>query len=139
MQVSGEQESLLMSKLGSTRNVHLPQMLSLAEEALVSARTGNFERFVSTLESYMHLASLLFEGVQGGRYNGDRVAAAVAAAQTCGLRGVGQSSWGPTVFGISPTESEAIDATKRLQERYPETRPVIVRICDTGALCRKQP
>jgi predicted sugar kinase len=41
-----------------------------------------------------------FAPAQGGRYAGPAVAALVARLRGLGVTGVGQSSWGPTVFAV---------------------------------------
>ena len=41
-----------------------------------------------------------FAPAQGGRYAGPAVAACVARLRAAGVAGVGQSSWGPTVFAV---------------------------------------
>jgi beta-RFAP synthase len=42
-----------------------------------------------------------FAAAQGGRYAGPAVAALIGRLRAAGIRGVGQSSWGPTVFAIT--------------------------------------
>lgn len=44
----------------------------------------------------------IFAPAQGGRYGSPAIAACVQQLRDAGLRGVGQSSWGPTVFAVLP-------------------------------------
>jgi beta-ribofuranosylaminobenzene 5'-phosphate synthase len=69
-----------------------------------------------------------FAPVQGGRYGSPAVAECVARLRTAGVRGVGQSSWGPTVFAIVHT-AEADDVRSRIAEV-----PAIVTAASAGAL-----
>lgn len=41
-----------------------------------------------------------FSAAQGGRYGSPAIAATIARIRSLGVEGVGQSSWGPTVFAI---------------------------------------
>jgi len=50
-----------------------------------------------------------FARVQGGRYAGPAVAALVDRLRGLGVKGVGQSSWGPTVFAVVGSRAEAVD------------------------------
>ena len=57
----------------------------------------------------------MFAPIQGGLYNGSQVEAAVALAREAGLVAVGQSSWGPTVFGFAANSEQAEWAVTKLQ------------------------
>jgi len=46
----------------------------------------------------------VFAPAQGGRYGSPAIAEWVRKLRAAGLRGVGQSSWGPTVFAVVPKE-----------------------------------
>lgn len=59
-----------------------------------------------------------FAPVQGGVYAGPRVAECVAFLRGEGVRGAGQSSWGPTVFGVVADEDRASDLVRRLSARF---------------------
>lgn len=68
-----------------------------------------------------------FAAAQGGRYAGPAVAALVARLRGLGVRGVGQSSWGPTVFGVVRT-AEIPGVRQRLADV-----PMVVTNPSTGA------
>jgi beta-ribofuranosylaminobenzene 5'-phosphate synthase len=65
--------------------------------ALVSADLDAFGEAVYELNAR---AGDAFASAQGGRYAGPAVTALVRWLRSIGLKGVGQSSWGPTVFAI---------------------------------------
>ena len=112
----GAAEETLITAAGSRRNVDRDEMIGLSETCMRGADQRNFECFVSALEIYMRLASKLFESVQLGRYSNAHIASTVARATEAGLRGVGQSSWGPTVFGFASHIEQATNAAQRLRQ-----------------------
>ena len=113
--VSGSQEAKLLEEIGETRNPHSQHMLELAEQAIdLADQNANFDAFTEVLDTYMLLAARLFERHQGGLYNGPQVAAAVDAARRAGLQAVGQSSWGPCVFGFAPDAATAERCSSQL-------------------------
>lgn len=77
-------------------------------ELLPAALEANFDRFADSLSRFGELAGSCFKPVQGGIFSSPRVASVVDAARQIGARGVGQSSWGPTVFALAPDEGAAI-------------------------------
>jgi beta-ribofuranosylaminobenzene 5'-phosphate synthase len=64
-------------------------------------------------------AGLLFKASQGGEYRSPEAAALVAALRDFGVRGVGQSSWGPTIFAIDEAD-RLTAATEYLRRRMSE-------------------
>jgi beta-RFAP synthase len=61
-----------------------------------------------------------FAAAQGGRYAGPAVAALVGRLRAAGIKGVGQSSWGPTVFAITSR-----DEAHRLSGRFGDVAAVV--------------
>ena len=62
-------------------------------------------------------AGALFAGPQGGVYAGPQVAAVVNFLRGLGVKGVGQSSWGPTVFGVVGDEDRASFVADQLRRQ----------------------
>jgi beta-RFAP synthase len=75
----------------------------------------DFERFSESVYRYGRLAGLCFAAVQGGPYNGPHLAELVDHVRSLGVAGVGQSSWGPTLFAIVENESQAASLIDRLR------------------------
>jgi predicted sugar kinase len=135
--ISGEQEASLLHEIGRFPNPHRPRMLQLATEALDAARNlTDFRSCMQALEDYMFLAGELFKEQQGGLYNGPQVAQAVEQAKQADLRGVGQSSWGPTVFGFAPDQAAAERAAERLRQNAELAAIVITQPATSGAQWR---
>lgn len=63
--------------------------------------------FGEALYDYNRRAGELFQPVQGGIYAHPRVEQIVGFLREAGAKGVGQSSWGPTVFAIVAAEQAA--------------------------------
>lgn len=115
--ISGEKESELLGEIGKRPNPFRTRMCTLAEQVQEFARDSNFTEFVDGLEQYMTLAGAMFADHQSGPYNGPHVTQAVSTGRECGLRAVGQSSWGPTVFGFCETPEQAQHCQARLLDK----------------------
>jgi beta-ribofuranosylaminobenzene 5'-phosphate synthase len=78
----------------------------------------------------------LFAAVQGGVYATPAVAEMVAYVRALGVRGVGQSSWGPTVFAVVENEERAADLARRVRERFDldAVQTMVTRACNRGAV-----
>ncbi|MEZ6141759.1 MAG: hypothetical protein R3B84_14405 [Zavarzinella sp.] len=60
----------------------------------------DFEQFSEAVYEFNARSGKLFEPVQGGRYASPTIEAYIKELRSNGIRGVGQSSWGPTVFSL---------------------------------------
>jgi predicted sugar kinase len=63
--------------------------------------------FGEAVFQFNKLAGDCFSAVQGGPFASDEIARLVTAIRKFGVSGVGQSSWGPTVFAIAANDEEA--------------------------------
>lgn len=80
-----------------------------AEHLLPSAAAAQFEEFSESLYHFGYTAGLSFAASQDGTFAGPRLADLVARIRRGGIRGVGQSSWGPTLFALFPDEGSAAE------------------------------
>jgi beta-ribofuranosylaminobenzene 5'-phosphate synthase len=127
--VTGGYEASLIESLGQTPNPKREHMHQLAKRLLDLANVdGGFVKFTEALQEYVDAAGQLFAAGQGGLYNGEAVSRAVELAKETGLRAVGQSSWGPTVFGFAENQTAAEQLARTLTELCPNERWQI-RIC----------
>jgi predicted sugar kinase len=60
---------------------------------------------------------MCFESQQGGPYNGPELQERVRLLRRCGVQGVGQSSWGPTIFALCRSQEQAAELTTRLADQ----------------------
>ena len=116
--ISGATEARLLGALTDCQNSSREQMFEHASRALDSGGQPQcFDDFAEHLSAYLALAGTMFSKHQGGLYNGSEVAAVVGCAQASGLKAVGQSSWGPTVFGFCSSQAAAEQAVLRIQQQ----------------------
>jgi predicted sugar kinase len=84
---------------------------------LPAAAAARFGEFSESLYRFGHAAGKIFATTQGGAFAGRRLAALVDWIRACGIRGVGQTSWGPTLFAALPDEASAYDFVQQLSRR----------------------
>lgn len=98
--------------------------------ALAEADAQNFGRGIAALQRVNgdHFAS-----AQGGRYASPRVAAVLDWLDERGVPGVGQSSWGPTGFGIIADEALALQLADEAGSRWRDLRFDVLRGRNQGA------
>ncbi len=83
----------------------------LCHEALLNlipaARDGRFDELSESLFRFGHTAGMCFAHAQGGPFSSPLLERRVEAMRSMGVRGVGQSSWGPTLFALLADENAA--------------------------------
>lgn len=106
--ISGSEEALAFAELPSVPD-EVTETLTreVRDRMLPAAAQGNFAEFADSVFRYGYTAGLCFADRQGGAYRGERLERLVELAGQLGVRGVGQSSWGPTLFAILPNQAEA--------------------------------
>lgn len=88
----------------------------LAERSILPAtEASDFHAFAEAVYEYGYLAGTCFAAVQGGPFASPRIAAAVEQIRALGVAGVGQSSWGPTIFAFAPDEELALALMRKLE------------------------
>ena len=81
----------------------------LRERMLPALAQGHFADFSESVYQYGRAAGSCFATRQGGPFNGPRLQQLVERVRGMGVRGVGQSSWGPTIFALLPNQRAAED------------------------------
>ena len=77
------------------------------DELLPALRQGDCASFGDAVYRYGRLAGECFAAAQGGPFASPKIAELVESIRSFGIRGVGQSSWGPTVFAVTANEAAA--------------------------------
>ncbi len=113
---SETEEHKLFSHIASRPElVHYAHYVVLSR-VIPSVQEGDFEEFTSGLEELQVTVGKMFSLAQGGVFSRISVDY-VMLLRRMGLRGVGQSSWGPAVYGFSESrrhaESVCIEVEKR--------------------------
>jgi beta-ribofuranosylaminobenzene 5'-phosphate synthase len=93
------------------------------------------EAFGEALYDFNARAGEMFAAVQGGTYGSPGVAESVAFARRQGVRGVGQSSWGPAVFAVVEDVGRAdhLATGLRRQLGLDPAQVFVTRACERGA------
>jgi beta-RFAP synthase len=109
-----------------SRRVLVQMLPALAER--------QFEVFAEAVKIVQDAMGDMFASAQGGRYSSPRVAAVLEWLLGQGVRGVGQTSWGPTGFALFPDDSAALAAQAEARARWRDTALefVVVRGLNRG-------
>lgn len=97
----------------------------LREDLVPAAAQRQFAPFASAVYRYGRLSGEAFAAVQGGPYNGPELTRIVELLRERGVEGVGQSSWGPTIFAWAETLSAA-------QQLADSSRLALQALCPAG-------
>ncbi len=112
------------------------RLIAIAGERLIpAAATADFAVFSEALYEFNRNSGMLYAARQQGPYNGPQVTSLVHKCRELGVAGVGQSSWGPTVFALLPDETSASDFCERLRGVFgrDEVHSTIAAACNRGA------
>jgi len=92
---------------------------------------GDIEQFGAAMTDMQRLVGDSFAPVQGGRYANRMSGGLIDDLLALGAVGAGQSSWGPTVYGLVRGEGAARTLKQRLQAR-PDGGRMTVTISETS-------
>jgi beta-RFAP synthase len=87
---------------------------------------ADFPTFGEAVYDFNRRVGEVFAPVQGGTYAGAHAAELVAFVRHQGVRGVGQSSWGPTVFAVIEDEEKANNLVGQLRQRFVLSRAEVM-------------
>jgi beta-RFAP synthase len=119
--LAGEDEAAAMDGLPAIPAEVTERLIGEARDGLVpAAATRDFVRFAESLYRYGNLSGQCFAARQGGPYNGLILTRLVEQLRGLGAVGVGQSSWGPTLFAVQPSQAAAESLARSLREQVGE-------------------
>jgi beta-ribofuranosylaminobenzene 5'-phosphate synthase len=111
--ISGNDEEKAFGELPSPPERDVERVAHLVLLALLPAvADGDIDTFGSALTQIQEITGRWFASVQGGTFAAGPASDLVRQMHAYGARGVGQSSWGPAVYGIV----DGRDAAVRLAE-----------------------
>jgi beta-ribofuranosylaminobenzene 5'-phosphate synthase len=94
----------------------------IAETAILpAARAGDIKAFGDAVHEFNRRAGEPFAAEQGGPYASRAIEELIAGVRAASVRGVGQSSWGPTVFAVVEDSDTAMSLVLRFGNRVPMT------------------
>ncbi len=115
--LAGDDEATAIAGLPAIPAAVTERLIAEVRDRLVpAAATGDFAVFADSLYRYGHVSGLCFAARQGGAYNGPVLTRLVEQIRQLGAAGVGQSSWGPTLFVVQPNQTAAEQLVARLRE-----------------------
>ncbi len=104
----GEAERQAFAKLPPVPEAITHQLQTIFSQAMApAAKEGDFQTFSTAVYEFGRLAGSCFATAQYGEYATEEIAELVQEVRSAGVPGVGQSSWGPTVFAMFPHEQAA--------------------------------
>lgn len=86
---------------------------------LPAAASGDLDAFGDAVYEFNRRAAEPFAAAQGGAYATTAITQLIGDLRRFGVRGVGQSSWGPTVFAVVGNHDEAVALVRRFHGRVP--------------------
>lgn len=114
--VSGEAEGAAFAALAPASREHRAELVRLSEEMMRASEAADFDAFSALVAKFNARSGELFAAHQGGCFNGEAVRTLVDRIMALGVRGVGQSSWGPTVFALCENEIAATRLSQSLDD-----------------------
>lgn len=109
------------------------RLLRLANESIIPAiKRKDFETFAANLTDFNRIAGEPFQDDQGGPFADPAVAGVIDELIAWGVLGVGQSSWGPTVFAFASNPDDARRLADRIRDRFPNLADVRVTAADNS-------
>lgn len=104
-------------------------------ELLPAAAEGDFRAFGEAVYEINQRVGECFASCQGGSYATPQLAETVALLRRHGVCGVGQSSWGPTLFALARDTEHAEQICALLRRYNVDTTAelLVARVCDHGA------
>lgn len=117
----GEQENQGFAGLPPVPREVTAKLRQLIEQGMIPAlEADNCRAFGEAVYQYGYEAGGCYLPIQGARYAGPVCCRLVEQLRRLGIAGVGQSSWGPTIFGICANAAEAEEAAQRLRTSWTE-------------------
>jgi beta-RFAP synthase len=119
--LAGESESAAFESLPPVPEGTAARLVELAAHEIVpAARAADFPRFSAAVGEYNQLSGSCYKSSQGGAFASEAAAAVVARLKGDGVAGVGQSSWGPTLFAAFASPNAAQEALELYRRVLPE-------------------
>jgi beta-RFAP synthase len=106
--LSGDAERQAFAALPPVPLERSKMLERLARQVIIpAAREGNFADFSEGIYQFGYYAGMNFAHAQGGPFANRRLASLIGCAREMAVGGVGQSSWGPTLYAVCRNEAAA--------------------------------
>jgi predicted sugar kinase len=132
--LSGDVETRAFAELARSDVAESDRLWSVVTERVVPAlRRADFAAFGEAVYEYGCGVGATFAAVQGGVFTTPATERVVAALRRRGVRGVGQTSWGPTVFAFTPDAATAGQVAADLQTSAEPLHVLVTAVRAGGA------
>jgi len=105
-------EYKLINRIKPTPKERIDEMYSLLFSMKDSIKEEDIEKFGSSLTKFQYLVGLNFKETQGGIFTSQKIEKLIEFLLKNGAKGAGQSSWGPTVYGLFSKDDLKIENLK---------------------------
>ncbi|HIQ30304.1 MAG TPA: hypothetical protein EYH45_07045 [Candidatus Caldiarchaeum subterraneum] len=131
---SEEYEKEVFKKLPRPPSYYADKICRLILVKLIPALLDKeLEEFGSALEEIQKLVGEQFKPIQGRVIASRKSQEILEQFRKYGLTGLGQSSWGPAVYGFTDSRKEAVECIREIGEKFPDTTFIITRARNSGA------
>ncbi|HEU4564762.1 MAG TPA: beta-ribofuranosylaminobenzene 5'-phosphate synthase family protein [Gemmatimonadaceae bacterium] len=136
--VSGEREAAAFAELEPPPESEVERVSYLVLMGILpSLADGDLARFGRALTEVQRINGRWFAPVQGGLFAPGESESLVRRMQEWGAAGVGQSSWGPAVYGIVEGKGAARALAGRVRAAAPDAAVYEGGFAEAGALVRR--
>ena len=117
--LSGQKEADCFKHLEAVPSQTVDRLEDLLKNVLVpAAEEDDWPAFSRALHEFGLLAGVPFQEAQGGPFSTLLAGEVAQHLRQAGIEGVGQSSWGPTLYALLPNQQEAETAVAELRSRF---------------------
>ncbi len=117
--LAGQRETHAFSTMTPTPDSVTGRLCELTLLGLLPAVIErDLDTFGDALYEMQQVVGQCFAAAQGGVYADPMLERIVGCIRESGVRGVGQSSWGPTVYAVTPNEQVADEIARRVRDRF---------------------
>jgi beta-RFAP synthase len=114
--LAGDQEAEAFARLPAVPAEVTRELWRITQQEMLPAvEQSDCRRFGEAVYRFGRLAGECFAAIQGSAFANPEIARIVQAVRDHGVSGVGQSSWGPTVFAFTSGDAEALALCEWLQ------------------------
>lgn len=116
--LAGEREAAAFSHLPAVPTSVTERLWRITyDQMLPAAKSADCRAFGEAVYEFGRLSGSCFAAAQGGPFASRAIEELVDAIRAADVAGVGQSSWGPTVFAVVPDDDEAQRLVQTLRKR----------------------
>ncbi|MGE0378383.1 MAG: beta-ribofuranosylaminobenzene 5'-phosphate synthase family protein [Planctomycetaceae bacterium] len=113
--LSGHSEEQAFARLGSMPAALADRLCRIVlTELLPAVRSANFDDFSEAVFDYGSRVGEFFRSVQGGTFGDSQTDELIRQLTRHGARGVGQTSWGPTLFAFVASARQGEELAERI-------------------------